>query len=142
MGNGDWLMMIEKDSVIHRCWFAMSRYIKGLATFHGNRELFVSILKYLFNQARISFKNGVIILSIRMKPDHCISHTPQRTPVVDHESDWSLVFEQQADLSMTHGDVSNLVTAVRHGADLRLYRTTEWYEETIYFQHHHVSWHK
>ena len=43
---------------------------------------------------------------------------------------------------MTHGDVSNLVTAVRHGADLRLYRTTEWYEETIYFQHHHVSWHK
>ncbi len=62
--------------------------------------------------------------------------------MVDHESDWSLVFEQQADLSMTHGDVSNLVTAVRHGADLRLYRTTEWYEETIYFQHHHVSWHK
>jgi hypothetical protein len=59
--------------------------------------------------------------------------------VVDHESDWSLVLEQQADLSMTHGDVSNLAAAVRHGADLRLYMTTEWYEETIYFQQTYVG---
>ena len=96
-------------------------------------------LKYLFNQARISFKNRIIIQSIGIKPYHCISHTPQRTPVVDHESDWSLVLEQQADLSKTYGDVSNLSAAVRHGADLRLYMTTEWYEETIYFQQTYVG---
>jgi hypothetical protein len=49
-------------------------------------------------------------------------------------NDWTLALEQQADLSITHGNVSQLAEALRRGADLRLYMTTEWYEETIYFQ--------
>ena len=49
-------------------------------------------------------------------------------------NDWSLALEQQADLTITAGSVSELAAAVRRGADLRLYMTTEWYEETIYFQ--------
>ena len=49
-------------------------------------------------------------------------------------SDWTLALEQQADLTIAAGNVSDLAAAVRRGADLRLYMTTEWYEETIYFQ--------
>ena len=49
-------------------------------------------------------------------------------------SDWTLGLEQQTDLSITHGNIQELAAVVRRGADLRLYMTTEWYEETIYFQ--------
>lgn len=52
----------------------------------------------------------------------------------NHPSDWSLALEQQKDLSITHGAAADMAAAVRRGADLRLYMTTEWYEETIYFQ--------
>jgi len=49
-------------------------------------------------------------------------------------SDWTLALEQQTDLSVTHGSAEKLADAVRRGADLRLYMTTDRYEETIYFQ--------
>lgn len=48
--------------------------------------------------------------------------------------DWVLVLEQQTDLTTSRGDVSKLAGAVRRGADLRLYMTTESYEETLHFQ--------
>tara|TARA_B100000686_G_scaffold284022_1_gene307350 strand:- start:4 stop:693 length:690 start_codon:yes stop_codon:yes gene_type:complete len=51
-----------------------------------------------------------------------------------NESDWTLALEQQSDLTITAGNVSELASAVRRGADLRLYMTTDTYEETIYFQ--------
>lgn len=49
-------------------------------------------------------------------------------------SDWTLALEQQADLTVTAGNILDLAAAVRRGADLRLYMTTDTYEETIYFQ--------
>ena len=49
-------------------------------------------------------------------------------------NDWMLTLEQQTDLSITHGSIETLADAVRRGADLRLYMTTDRYEETIYFQ--------
>jgi hypothetical protein len=52
----------------------------------------------------------------------------------DMRQDWVLALEQQPDLTISQGDLSELASAVRRGADLRLYMTTEWYEETIYFQ--------
>ena len=48
--------------------------------------------------------------------------------------DWMLALEQQRDLMVSHGDVTKLAKAVRRGADLRLYMTTDRYEETLYFQ--------
>ena len=48
--------------------------------------------------------------------------------------DWTLALEQQTDLTSSHGAVSELAAAVRRGADLRLYMTTDRYEETLYFQ--------
>ena len=48
--------------------------------------------------------------------------------------DWVLALEQRSDLTSVSGDVSELAAAVRRGADLRLYLTTEQYEETLYFQ--------
>ena len=48
--------------------------------------------------------------------------------------DWQLAFEQQTDLTVTHGGSEELADAVRRGADLRLYMTTDRYEETLYFQ--------
>ncbi len=50
------------------------------------------------------------------------------------EQNWKLALEQQTDLTITRGDVSELAGAVRRGADLRLYMTTDLYEETLYFQ--------
>lgn len=47
---------------------------------------------------------------------------------------WQLVLEQQPDLSVTHGSATDTAELVGRGADLRLYMTTEGYEETIYFQ--------
>ena len=47
---------------------------------------------------------------------------------------WQLALEQQADLSITDGGTAALAAAVRRGADLRVYMTTDRYEETIYFQ--------
>ena len=47
---------------------------------------------------------------------------------------WQLALEQQADLTVSHGDLAELASVVRRGADLRLYMTTEQYEETLYFQ--------
>lgn len=49
-------------------------------------------------------------------------------------NDWTLALEQQADLSITQGSIEAVASAVRRGADLRLYMTTDRYEETIYFQ--------
>ena len=48
--------------------------------------------------------------------------------------DWTLALEQQTDLTSSHGAVSELAAGVRRGADLRLYMTTDRYEETLYFQ--------
>ena len=48
--------------------------------------------------------------------------------------DWKLALEQHSDLSVTHGSIRETADAVRRGADLRLYMTTDTYEETIYFQ--------
>ena len=48
--------------------------------------------------------------------------------------DWVLALEQQTDLTVTEGSERALAAAVRRGADVRLYMTTEGYEETIYFQ--------
>ena len=47
---------------------------------------------------------------------------------------WQLALEQQTDLRITYGALSELVGVMRRGADLRLYMTTEHYEETLYFQ--------
>ncbi len=55
------------------------------------------------------------------------------------EQGWQLALEQQTDLTITAGDVSGLVGAVRSGADLRLYMTTDLYEETLYFQQTYVG---
>ena len=48
--------------------------------------------------------------------------------------EWQLVLAQQTDLSIVSGSKIALADAVRRGADLRLYMTTDRYEETIYFQ--------
>ncbi len=47
---------------------------------------------------------------------------------------WTLALEQERDLSIVRGNIAELADAVRRGADLRLYMTTDTYEETIYFQ--------
>lgn len=47
---------------------------------------------------------------------------------------WQLSLEQQTDLSITSGNKTVLADALRRGADLRVYMTTDRYEETIYFQ--------
>jgi hypothetical protein len=47
---------------------------------------------------------------------------------------WSLGLEQRDDLSISHGSTAQIADAVRRGANLRLYMTTEHYEETMYFQ--------
>ena len=49
-------------------------------------------------------------------------------------SKWVVALEQRTDLSVVSGSVAAVATAVRRGADLRLYMTTATYEETIYFQ--------
>ncbi len=48
--------------------------------------------------------------------------------------DWKLTLEQLKDLSVSSGDPAALSDAVWRGADLRLYMTTDTYEETLYFQ--------
>ena len=48
--------------------------------------------------------------------------------------DWVLGLEQNADRKVVSGSPRELAAAVRRGADLRLYLTTEHYEETLYFQ--------
>ena len=48
-------------------------------------------------------------------------------------NDWTLALEQNQDLSVAHGSADDVAAAVRRGADLRLYMTTETYEETLYF---------
>ena len=49
-------------------------------------------------------------------------------------NDWELALEQKQALSVAQGATVTLAAKVRRGADLRLYMTTENYEETIYFQ--------
>ena len=49
-------------------------------------------------------------------------------------NDWILALEQQPDLSTTQGSETQVAEAVRRGADLHLYLTTDTYEETLYFQ--------
>jgi hypothetical protein len=49
-------------------------------------------------------------------------------------TDWHLALEQAADLRVTRGSLDEVADAVRRGADLRLYLTTQTYEETLYFQ--------
>lgn len=48
--------------------------------------------------------------------------------------DWQLALEQKTDLTVTQGSALTTAEAMARGADLRLYMTTECYEETIYFQ--------
>ena len=48
--------------------------------------------------------------------------------------DWILALEQRTDLSTVQGSPGAVAQAVRRGADLRLYMTTDTYEETLYFQ--------
>lgn len=48
--------------------------------------------------------------------------------------DWTIALEQRPDLSVVRGSEAQTADAVRRGADLRLYLTTEHYEETLYFQ--------
>ena len=48
--------------------------------------------------------------------------------------DWRLALEQSTDLTVVNGSRADVAAAVRRGADLRLYMTTERYEETVYFQ--------
>lgn len=55
------------------------------------------------------------------------------------DQDWMLALEQQTDLTISGGHVSELAAAVRRGADLRLYMTTDLYEETLYFQQTYVG---
>ncbi len=50
------------------------------------------------------------------------------------DQEWILALEQQSDLTISRGDESALAAEVRRGADLRLYLTTDQYEETLYFQ--------
>ena len=47
---------------------------------------------------------------------------------------WELVLEQNTDLSVARGSVGAVAEAIRRGADLHLYMTTDTYEETLYFQ--------
>jgi len=49
-------------------------------------------------------------------------------------NDWTLALEQRADLGVVTGSALNVAQALRRGADLRLYMTTDIYEETLYFQ--------
>ena len=49
-------------------------------------------------------------------------------------NDWNIALEQKSDLSAIRGSAKKVACAVRGGADLRLYMTTETYEETLYFQ--------
>jgi len=55
------------------------------------------------------------------------------------EQRWRLALEQQTDLTVSRGDLSELVAAMRRGADLRLYMTTDTYEETLYFQQTYIG---
>jgi hypothetical protein len=48
--------------------------------------------------------------------------------------DWTLGLEQQRDLTVSAGSTEEMAATVRRGADLRLYMTTDTYEETLYFQ--------
>jgi hypothetical protein len=49
-------------------------------------------------------------------------------------NDWTIGLEQRSDLSIVSGRMDIVADTVRRGADLRLYMTTETYEETLYFQ--------
>ena len=49
-------------------------------------------------------------------------------------SNWVVGLEQSTDQNIISGSLKNIAAAVRRGADLRLYLTTEAYEETLYFQ--------
>jgi len=49
-------------------------------------------------------------------------------------SDWTLALQQETDLTVTHGSVEKVADFMRRGSNLRLYMTTERYEETLYFQ--------
>ena len=46
----------------------------------------------------------------------------------------ALAFEQRTDLSSAQGSAAAVVAALRRGAELWLYMTTDSYEETLYFQ--------
>ena len=48
--------------------------------------------------------------------------------------DWTMVFEQRADLSTASGSATAVAEAVRRGADLCVYMSTDEYEETLSFQ--------
>jgi hypothetical protein len=54
-------------------------------------------------------------------------------------NDWRLALEQSTELSIKRGSHAAVAGAVRRGADLRLYMTTETYEETLYFQQTYVG---
>ncbi len=47
---------------------------------------------------------------------------------------WEIALEQDRGLETVRGSVEEVARAVARGSDLRLYMTTETYEETLYFQ--------
>lgn len=47
---------------------------------------------------------------------------------------WTVALEQSKSLEVLRGSVEEVARAVSRGADLRLYLTTDTYEETLYFQ--------
>ena len=49
-------------------------------------------------------------------------------------NDWVVALEQEQNLTVSSGSAGEVARAVRRGAELRLYMTTETYEETLYFQ--------
>ncbi len=55
------------------------------------------------------------------------------------DPNWTLALEQQTDLTATHGCPTALAGVLRRGASLRLYMTTEDYEETLFFQQTYVG---
>ncbi len=57
-------------------------------------------------------------------------------------SDWTLALEQYTDLIAATGSPDAVADAVRRGADLRLYMTTDTYEETLYFQQTYAGSHE
>lgn len=75
-----------------------------------------------------------LLKKIRSKIELQILKSSRMENTIKRSKDWVVALEQRTDLSITHGNISELANAIRHGADLRLYMTTDNYEETLYFQ--------
>ena len=47
--------------------------------------------------------------------------------------EWVMALEQRSDTSVAAGSAADVADPVRRGADLRVYMTTDVYEETMVF---------